>query len=274
MGVVKAIGATRPLWRKRTRLAIGYTHPMTSHCPQCGRVLLLGNTVCPGCERQGIAATWGFWPVALGVLALVPTALVVSYLVLAIPLSVGTVIGTGLLALTQLALVWLLAIRAWPPSLAAIGLGPSRIPRGRALTAGVIALAANLGFTQLYAMATMAMGWELLTPPNLPSGLLLPGGWAVISVIALAVATPIAEEIFFRGFVLRGLSGSWGFVPALVVSSALFAALHSHPGIIIPVFVTALLLGGLYRYTGSVRPCIAVHAAQNLLAMATVPLGP
>ena len=233
-------------------------------------MLLLGNAVCPVCSQQGSAATWGFRHVALGVLALVPTALLVSALATLLPLSVVTALGSGLLAAAQLVLVWLLAMRAWPPPLASIGLARSRIARWRVPVAILLVFVANLGFAQLYAMATMALGWEFLTPPDLPSDLLLPGGWVVFSVIALAVITPVAEEIFFRGFVLSGLSGSWGFGPALVVSSALFAGLHPEPGIIIPVFVTALLLGGLYRYTGSVRPCIAVHAAQNLLALATV----
>ena len=207
---------------------------------------------------------------ALGVLALVPTALLVSALATVMPLSVVTALGTGILALAQLALVWLLALRAWPPHLPAIGLARARIRRWRALAASVIVFAANLGFAQLYAMATIALGWDFLTPPDLPTDLLLPGGWVIFSVVALAVATPVAEEIFFRGFVLRGLTNSWGFGPALVVSSALFAGLHADPGVVIPVFVTALLLGGLYRYTGSVAPGIALHAAQNLLAVATV----
>lgn len=233
-------------------------------------MLLLGNTVCPSCEQHGDVARWGFRPVALGVLALVPTALLVSALATVMPLSVVTALGTGILALAQLALVWLLALRAWPPHLPAIGLARARIRRWRALAASVIVFAANLGFAQLYAMATIALGWDFLTPPDLPTDLLLPGGWVIFSVVALAVATPVAEEIFFRGFVLRGLTNSWGFGPALVVSSALFAGLHADPGVVIPVFVTALLLGGLYRYTGSVAPGIALHAAQNLLAVATV----
>ena len=233
-------------------------------------MLLLGNTVCPVCSQQGAVATWGFRQVALGVLALVPTALLISALATLLPLSVVTVLGTGILALAQLALVWLLAMRAWPPSLVSPGLAGARMVRWRVVVASLLVFVANLGFAQLYTMGTMALGWDFLTPPDLPPNLLLPGGWVVFSVIGLAMATPVAEEIFFRGFVLRGLINSWGFVPALIVSSALFAAFHLQPGVIIPVFVTALLLGGLYRYTGSLRSCIAVHATQNLLAVATI----
>ncbi len=259
---------------------------MRSYCTQCGRTLLLGNTVCPACGHptgpdvdqnaalppRG-AATWGFWPVALGILALIPAALLAGSLAQLISLAPATVIAATLLALAQLALIWLLALRAWPPPLASIGLARPHIPLWRVLAASFIAFGANLGFAYLYERAATALGWNFLTPPPLPSNLLLPGEWVIFSVIALAVATPIAEEVFFRGFVLRGLSHSWGFVPALVVSSALFAALHLQPGVIIPVFVTALLLGALYRYAGSVLPCIAVHATQNLLAISTVMFG-
>jgi membrane protease YdiL (CAAX protease family) len=122
-------------------------------------------------------------------------------------------------------------------------------------------------------MTAMALGWDFLMPPELPEGLLLPAGWVVFSALALAVWTPIAEEVFFRGFVLQGLANRWGFAPALVLSSAVFAALHLAPALLLPVFVTGLLLGFLYLRTGSLWPCIAVHAAQNLVAVLSAWLG-
>jgi membrane protease YdiL (CAAX protease family) len=71
---------------------------------------------------------------------------------------------------------------------------------------------------------------------------------------------------------MRGLVNRWSFVPALVVSAALFSGLHFAPALLVPVFVTGLLLGGLYWLTRSLWPCIAVHAAQNLVAVLTVML--
>lgn len=219
-------------------------------------------------------AQWELWPVVLGLIALVPTALLVSSLALVIPLPVATVAAAALLAAAQLALVWLLAGRAWPLRPDLVGLRRPRVSWARAAAVTVAALVGSLAFAQLYTMAVTALGWQFLTPPAPPPGLILPGAWALFSLIALAVWTPIAEEVFFRGFVLRGLTNRWPFAPALTVSAAIFAVLHFNPALVIPVFVTGLLLGGLYRYTGSLWPGITAHAAQNALVVLAVILDP
>ena len=215
-------------------------------------------------------AGWGFGPVALGVIALIPTALLVAALAVLMPLPVATVAAATWLGGVQIVLVWLLTMRTWPPSWPALGL---QRPDGSLVKAVLLALAAiicSLGFAQLYTMAVTALGWEILSPPELPSDLLLPGAAAVLSVLALAVLTPIAEEIFFRGFVQRGLVNRWGPVPGWIVSAAVFSGLHFSPAVLLPVFVTGLLLGALYWRTGSLWPCIAVHAAQNFVAVLTI----
>ena len=200
-------------------------------------------------------------------MVLVPTAVLVASLALVIPLAVAAVVSASALGLVQVSLVWVLGIRTWPPPVVLVGF--TRPRSSRPVTGGlaVAALVCSLGFAQLYTMAAMALGWDFLMPPELPDGLLLPGGWVVFSALALAVWTPIAEEVFFRGFILQGLAGRWGFAPALVVSAAIFSALHLAPALLLPVFFTGLLLGYLYRRTGSLWPCIAVHAAQNLVAV-------
>ena len=206
-------------------------------------------------------------------MVLVPTAVLIASLALVIPLAIAAVISATALGLLQVALVWLLAIRAWPPPLCLVGFVKPRT--AHLVTAGLVvaALVCSLGFAQLYTMVAMAMGWDFLMPPEIPDGLLLPGGWVLFSALALAVWTPIAEEVFFRGFILRGLANRWGFAPALVVSAAVFSALHLAPALLLPVFVTGLLLGLLYHRTGSLWPCIAVHGAQNLVAVLSAWLG-
>ena len=216
---------------------------------------------------------WGLGPPALGVMALIPSAILVSLLVLLLPLSVTTVIGTGLLALAQLALVWLLTTRAWPPPAKLLGLQRPNRPWWRALIACAFTLGASLGGAQLYLMAVTELGLDFLAPPDLPGDLLLPGGLVILTVIALAVVTPIAEEVFFRGFLLRGLVNRWGVAPGIIVSAAVFAGLHFQPAVIMPVFITGLLLGALYWQTGSLWPGILVHGAQNLIAVVGIMLG-
>ena len=240
------------------------------------------STVCAVCRPEPFCLTaghgsakavgWGLGPVGLGVIALIPTALLVAALAVLISLPVATVASATLLGCVQIVLVWLLAMRTWPPPLPLVGL---KGPDVSLVKAGLLALAAiicSLGFAQLYTMAVTALGWEFLSPPELPADLLLPGSAAILSVLALAVLTPLAEEIFFRGFVQRGLVNRWGPVPGLVVSAAVFSGLHFSPAVLLPVFVTGLLLGTLYWRTGSLWPCIAVHAAQNFVAVLTIML--
>lgn len=275
---------------------------MIAHCARCGAGLDSGVQFCPqcglakgdrcadaddvadsrACERTGRDALiqgrlgpagWGIGPPALGLLALVPTAALVSLLALTLPLGMATAAGASVISLAQLALVWALATREWPPNLLALGLKPPRIALWRAGVLVVLTLGASLGFSQLYAMATLALGLDFLVPDELPSGLLLPGGLAALSVIALAVLTPVAEEVFFRGFLMRGFVNRWGVVAGIVLSAAVFACLHFQPAVILPVFVTGLLLGSLYWQTGSIWPCIGVHAAQNLIASVGLLLG-
>lgn len=245
-----------------------------SFCTYCGSALSPGATECAHCHATlAPAATpadprqWGIWPTALGLMVLVPTAVLIASLALVIPLAIAAVVSATALGLLQIALVWLLGIRTWPPPWALVGFTRPRTSLRMSAMLAVAALVCSLGFAQLYTMAALALGWDFLMPPEIPDGLLLPGGWVVFSALALAVWTPIAEETFFRGFILRGFANRWRLIPALVVSAAVFAALHLAPALLLPVFVTGFLLGWLYHRTGSLWPCIAVHAAQNLVAV-------
>ena len=254
---------------------------MTTYCTHCGAPLPVppANPTCPNCAETAAADAdaeangprWGIGPPALGILALAPTAILVSLLALAMPLAIATAISALTLGLVQIALAWALALRAWPPRLSPFGLTrPTRTPL-KVATATIAAIAASLTFAWLYGMAASALatqfGWHWLTPPELPAGLLLPGPALAASVLALVIWTPLAEEIFFRGFLMRGIAHRWGLAPALLTSAAIFAILHLTPGVLLPVFVTGLLLGALSAYTRSLWPPIAAHAAQNALAV-------
>ena len=78
---------------------------------------------------------------------------------------------------------------------------------------------------------------------------------------------PLAEEIFFRGFVLSGLAGRWGFLPAAIASSLLFALAHIDPRVMVPIFVIGLFLAWLYHKTGSIWSSFAAHGSWNALAL-------
>jgi membrane protease YdiL (CAAX protease family) len=83
---------------------------------------------------------------------------------------------------------------------------------------------------------------------------------------AAAVLAPIAEEIYFRGYVFRAYLDQKGPVQAYVFSSLLFALVHLNLPALLPIFVVGLFLAFLYHRTGSVIPGIMAHAFNNAIA--------
>jgi membrane protease YdiL (CAAX protease family) len=96
------------------------------------------------------------------------------------------------------------------------------------------------------------------------TGTMMPLLW-----LALVVAAPIAEEIFFRGFLFTGLQYSkLGGPGAVLVSGVTFACIHIQYDLQGLVFV--LLVGfflGLARLkTGSLFLCMTLHGVMNFIS--------
>lgn len=97
-----------------------------------------------------------------------------------------------------------------------------------------------------------------------------PRAIAAVLLSALVVA-PIAEEFFFRR-VLQGwlerVAPDRAGLTAIVVSAAAFALAHWGQGLAyVPLFPFALALGGIVRQTGSLVPCVLVHALFNAVSV-------
>lgn len=91
-----------------------------------------------------------------------------------------------------------------------------------------------------------------------------PWGYVVIGLMA-----PLAEEIVFRGAVLRALlkwnENHW---VGIAVSAALFALIHMNPAQMPHAFLIGLLLGWMYYRTGSIIPGMVYHWVNNSAAFA------
>lgn len=81
--------------------------------------------------------------------------------------------------------------------------------------------------------------------------------------VLVAVFGPIAEEIFFRGFMYRAIKDRWGFKAALFSSSALFALLHANLAGFLPIMILGMLLAYLFEKTGTIVASCAVHILHN-----------
>lgn len=79
------------------------------------------------------------------------------------------------------------------------------------------------------------------------------------------VVAPVAEEVFYRGFVFGGLI-SWGFWPAAVVSGSLFALSHLDSATLIPFALVGVVVCWLYWRSGSLWDAIAFHMLFNFLS--------
>lgn len=87
--------------------------------------------------------------------------------------------------------------------------------------------------------------------------------------VAVGILASIAEEIVFRGAVLRSLLNvfdvRWHWLP-IVVSALIFAAIHMNLAQGVHAFVIGLLLGWMYYRTHSVIPGILLHWINNTIA--------
>lgn len=88
----------------------------------------------------------------------------------------------------------------------------------------------------------------------------------VLALLLGGVVAPVAEEVFFRGFLYAGLRSRWGTAGGMIVSSLLFALVHFSPGVILPIFLMGMVLAAVYTYSGSLWPSIFLHGAINALA--------
>ena len=148
----------------------------------------------------------------------------------------------------------------------ALGLGPGT--QGPLRTAGLVV--GILGLSQLLSIALVESGLSqhsaLLELDRSISN--AAGTDYVALLIALAIAPGIAEEIFFRGLILRSLAGVFGSAVALLCSSVLFGLVHLDLAQGGAAAILGLYLGAVALRGGGVRACIVCHIANNFAAVA------
>ena len=87
--------------------------------------------------------------------------------------------------------------------------------------------------------------------------------------VAVVIAAPLFEEMFFRGFLIEGFRSSFlGPIGAVVLTSALWAVIHQQYDVydMSTIFVLGCILGGARLQTGSVLLPFGMHMLVNLIA--------
>lgn len=90
---------------------------------------------------------------------------------------------------------------------------------------------------------------------------------AVWFIFVGAIVAPLVEEIFFRGFLFQGFRQRYGWVPAMLISSAIFAAAHLDPVAFIPTFLLGAVLAYVYHRSNSVWPGVILHFLVNAFGL-------
>ncbi|MFZ9630196.1 MAG: CPBP family intramembrane glutamic endopeptidase [Ilumatobacteraceae bacterium] len=104
--------------------------------------------------------------------------------------------------------------------------------------------------------------------------------YLVAMVVLAVVVAPVAEEIVFRGMVLRGLLSRWPAPAAIAAQAVLFGTAHLDPawgagnvGLIIVLSVAGAVFGTTAYLCRRIAPSIIAHAILNALAIAAALAG-
>lgn len=181
-------------------------------------------------------------------------------------LALSTIAGTVATEGTLVGLVVVYALRrggTWSQ------LGFRPFSGGAFLPAGTVLI---LGFTVnvLYAVAIRTLDLEQFRPAGARELLPLFGGGhtgLIVGLLLAGILAPVAEELFFRGFIFGGLLRPIGFWGATAVSALVFAIVHMQVATVLPIFALGWLLAWLYHRTQSLWPPILVHATYNSIAL-------
>lgn len=212
---------------------------------------------------------WKTSDVVLGIiLVVVAFAIAIILAVLAGPgeALALTIVGaaSGLILVTT----WIIGPVHHRVPLGTLGL---RLPDSRGpfhlLLLPMLVVGASLAFVALYAGLLTLVGLDNFLPPSVPDEIVLDGPALIGSFAVVALLGPLAEEVFFRGFVLPGLRMRLGVPGALVTSSLIFALFHVDPRVMVPIFGIGILLAWLYHKTGSLWSCFVAHASFNALSL-------
>ena len=264
------------------------------HCPNCGQANDQGIGSCTACgaelplqsgddqtrESSQPEALWTVGQITVALFLFLGLVFASALIARAVGLlyepqesALQAWVAVHLLAISAGATVWLMGVRGAAAPLRALGLVRFRTSAQVSVFLALSALGFSIMTNFGYGYVVDRLGLEVLKPPDIDPDIIFPGLGVLLSLQALAVVTPLSEEVLFRGFVLRGLLRSVGPGPAVVSTALVFSVFHLNVGTVLPIFLTGLALGFLYLRTGSLWPCIAAHAGQNAIAVLAVRAG-
>jgi membrane protease YdiL (CAAX protease family) len=221
------------------------------------------------------------WPLWAPFAAMAVTAVlaVVGVSIIAFAASIGGVdvtaddtppgVTLGGLLVQDLALVFsallLARLTGGPPAAWQFGLLRTRL--GPAIGWVILAWLMFVSFSALWAAIA-----NVTENDDLPQELGADESTAALIAVAVLVCVlaPVAEEFFFRGFLFTALRRRLHLIGGAIVTGIVFGAVHAgsaDPEFLPPLAFFGFVLCLLYHWTGSLLPCIVLHALNNALAL-------
>lgn len=223
----------------------------------------------PDAGRVWVGVPWGARDVLLGTLLAAVLFLLLTLLswapAAALPLSEGeaaaVALAGDLLAPALAMAAAAAAVVRWRGGTAA-HLGLRAFPWRRCWLIPAV-LAADCALTAVYFVLAGAAGLlsAAAAGPGEPGP--DPALAGVLDGAAGITLAPLAEELFFRGFMFAGLVGRLGTAGAALASALLFSAVHLDGSVLLPFTAGAVLLAYAYRWSGSLWFPILAHAGYN-----------
>ncbi len=179
----------------------------------------------------------------------------------AVHIGLGWPLGASLLA--SFVVTVLLAFLLFRPTMQALAADT----RWRTPPAWGLALAAfALGFL---ASRAFALAYITLVPSAVSSmpQFLSHGPDLWVLMLAAGVLIPFAEEVAFRGLMMRGQERAAGFGVAAIATTCAFGLAHGVPAAIVGILPLAYVLARVVQHTGSLWSSVIVHALNNLFSV-------
>ncbi len=243
----------------------------------------------PDTPRTDDVPPWPAWTVPAAVLSGFGVASVVTILIdvaataggssVAHPSPAVSIVGNIVFDLAFVAAALYFTSRSSRP--AARDFGFRRVSLARGLGAGALGAIAYYGLTAVYASLFKLHGTD-----KLPSDLGVNHSTAALiaASVFVCVIAPVAEEFFFRGFIFGALRrlpvsvagrdlGPW---IAALLTGILFGLAHlGSAGLqyLVPLGFLGFVLCIMRWRTGSLYPGMALHSANNALALGVNQLG-
>lgn len=91
-------------------------------------------------------------------------------------------------------------------------------------------------------------------------------GDRIFAMLAIVLIAPIAEELIMRGWFHGKIRTRLKAIPAMLLVSFVFAALHGQWNVGLNVFILSLILCGLREITGTIWSGMLLHIISNGIA--------